>query len=172
MREPVSATVDGYTITGAPPPSSGGATVLAALRFVSGFDTPYAADFETLSQHRLSEGMKHAFAMRMSLADPAFYPGVGEVVEDMVATSFVDDLRSTKYFDDDVQPLTDYGGKWSLLNMTEPSNRNLRGFQYLEDHGTTHLSVIDGDLNAVAITSTVNTEVRLGEERRTARAKR
>ena len=58
VREPVSATVDGFTITGAPPPSSGGATVLAALRFVSGFSTPFAADFETLSQHRLSEGMK------------------------------------------------------------------------------------------------------------------
>lgn len=157
VRDPVSATVNGFTITGAPPPSSGGATVLAALRFVTGFDTPYAANFETLSQHRLSEGMKHAFAMRMSLADPAFYPDVGTVVEDMVSTSFVQNLRNSKYSDDGVQKLTEYGGSWSLLNETD-RRRNLRGFQYLEDHGTTHLSVIDEYLNAVAITSTVNTE--------------
>ena len=58
VREPVSATINGFTITGAPPPSSGGATVLAILRFVSGFPTPFAADLDTLSQHRLSEGMK------------------------------------------------------------------------------------------------------------------
>ncbi|GMI46393.1 hypothetical protein TrCOL_g11177 [Triparma columacea] len=160
VREPVSTTINGFTITGAPPPSSGGATVLAILRFVSGFPTPFAADLDTLSQHRLSEGMKHAFAMRMSLADPAFYPDVGTVVEDMVSSSFIDDLRESKYSDNDIQTITDYGGSWSLLNVTssDPPNRHLRGFQYLEDHGTTHLSVVDADLNAVAITSTVNTE--------------
>eukprot|EP00957_Ditylum_brightwellii_P211277 15365986-Ditylum_brightwellii.AAC.2 len=35
--------------------------------------------------------------------------------------------------------------------------RQMRLFGYLEDHGTTHLSVVDKDRNAVAITSSVNT---------------
>ena len=45
-----------------------------------------------------------------------------------------------------------------LRSMDEQSERELaRRFGYLEDHGTTHLSVIDKDRNAVSITSSVNT---------------
>ena len=64
IRDPISASVNGYTIVGAPPPSSGGATVMATARYLSYFQEPYAADLNTLSKHRLSEAMKHAFAMR------------------------------------------------------------------------------------------------------------
>ena len=70
-----------------------------------------------------------------------------------------------------------YGGKWSLLHninaSTDRSNdyssensgkrkglrrRTLRGFQYLEDSGTAHLSIIDKHRNAVSLTSTINNE--------------
>ena len=34
--------------------------------------------------------------------------------------------------------------------------RRTRLFNYLEDHGTTHLNVVDKDRNSVSITSSVN----------------
>ena len=90
IRDPINATVNGYTIIGAPPPSSGGATIIATARYLSYFPEPFAADLTTLSKHRMSEAMKHAFAMRMSLADPAFYPDVvDDVVRDMIETDYI-----------------------------------------------------------------------------------
>lgn len=43
-------------------------------------------------------------------------------------------------------------------DTTATSSRNLRRFNYLEDHGTTSLSVVDRNRNTVTITSSVNLE--------------
>lgn len=59
----------GYEVLGAPPPSSGGATVIQILKTLSAFDMPLAA-LGALGTHRIAEAFKHAFAMRMSLGDP------------------------------------------------------------------------------------------------------
>ncbi|GMH82870.1 hypothetical protein TL16_g09409 [Triparma laevis f. inornata] len=166
VRSPINATVNGYTILGAPPPSSGGATVIAAARYIAGFEEGYAANLDTLSKHRLSEAMKHAFAMRMNLADPAFYDEVNDVVEDMIAGDYVEGLRRNYHSDDSVQDSGNYGGdKWAQLSEGGDGGggggrklRKLTGLNYLEDHGTAHLSVIDSDQNCVALTTTVNTE--------------
>ena len=75
-------------------------------------------------------------------------------------------------------PLHYYGGpKWSLLSNSDDNitntntfvssnkhenpdrrSRRLRLLNYLEDHGTTHFSVVDKDRNAVSFSSTINTE--------------
>jgi len=34
---------------------------------------------------------------------------------------------------------------------------HLKGFQYLQDHGTTHLAIIDKDGIALTMTTTINT---------------
>jgi len=160
VREPVTAMVKNFEIVGAPPPSSGGATVIAAARFLAMFEEPYAAGFETISRHRLSEALKHAFAMRMSLADPAFGGAVVEdVLKDMVEGEYVEGLFERYYSDEGVQgDYADYGGeKWGLGGDEEGGDgRRARGFQYLEDRGTSHLSVVDKWGNAVAITTTIN----------------
>lgn len=57
------------TIQGVPPPSSGGATVMQTINFLSGFPLPMAGS-GSLGSHRMVEAFKHAFAMRMSLGDP------------------------------------------------------------------------------------------------------
>jgi len=125
--------------------------------------------------------MRHAYAIRMSFSDPAYFPEVtAGAVADLISGTYIDRLRSIT-LDDDVLHMSQYGGdKWGLvhdddlnrgqLTYTEEGNdnrrrlseagqshRELRGFQYLEDHGTTHVSIVDKDGNAVTYTTTINT---------------
>lgn len=91
----------------------------------------------------------------------------------------MEELRKT-INDTDVLHLSAYGGKrWAILNDGDAlagaaevtaeghdnrklrgdvsqNHRNLMGFQYLNDNGTTHLSIIDGDGNALTMTTTVS----------------
>ena len=148
VLEPLRADALGYTVLGVPPPSSGGAAVAQVLEFLSGYARPLAsAPDGALGTHRLVEAFKHAFAMRMNLGDPEVpppntsnVPNISGAVRDMLSPAFNAALRAmTK--DDATLPLGAYGARWNLV----------------EDHGTTHVSVVDADRNAVAMTSTINT---------------
>ena len=191
--------IQGYTIMGVPPPSSGGAALIGALRFLSNFTVPFASYPDTLTMHRIVEACKHVFSMRMSLSDPDYNtPIVQDVVHDFVASSYMDQLRQSYYNDTStLRLLSLYGGtKWSLLNDTETimhqnitdakegdrtfkqqrqsrrqqqqhqdqskrpkdhQRQTQRTFGYLNDHGTSHFSVVDQYGNAVAMTTSINT---------------
>ena len=178
LRSPLSADANGFTVVGVPPPSSGGAALIGALRFLSGFKTPFAGAglADTLSVHRMVEAMRHVFAIRMSLSDPTEVFGSTNItaaaVHDLLQGDYMESLRRLSR-DNDTLPLSLYGGpKWAQLNDEDASNnakdahegdrrkqrRRLAGrpFGYLEDSGTSHLSVIDKDGNSVAVTSSVN----------------
>lgn len=178
LRSPVVAhDVHGFSLVGVPPPSSGGAAVIGAARFLSGFDTPFATFADTLSTHWLVEAFKHVFAIRMCLSDPSYNTGtVKSAVKDLVMGSYIDSLRRlTKR--NQTLPLSMYGGvKWAKLQDEEGAAVNvtdgkegdrqrqrrrkrrklLRRFGYLNDHGTSHFSIVDKDGNSVAMTTTVN----------------
>lgn len=173
LRSPVVAhDIQGYSIAGVPPPSSGGAAIVAIARFLAGYETPFSSFAETLSIHRYVEACRHAFAMRMSLSDPDYNTQiVRDVVRDMVEGTYISDLRKATR-DNTTLPLSKYGGtKWAQLNDTDGGadaedakegdrrkrrRRLWREFGYLEDHGTSHFSVVDADGNAVAMTTSVN----------------
>ena len=139
------------------------------------------------------EAMKHAYSLRMSLSDPAFFSNITEAaVDDMMHGNYMENLRRiTK--DDGILDMVNYGGcKWGILEnedveagqveMTEEGHdnrrrrllrgeghedsfeehvhqhgRNLKDFQYLNDHGTTHFAIIDKEGNTVTMTTTINT---------------
>ena len=201
IRSPVRADVAGFTVVGVGPPSSGGAAVIGAIRFLSGYQTPFAANADTLSKHRMVEAMRHVFSIRMSLSDPAYSNSTIDAVNDLIQGDYMDTLRAiTK--DNDTLPLSTYGGsKWAQMHDVDSnqdvkdakegdrrrrrlrrqtinnesvgiidstisstttatkskSRRRLaRPFGYLEDNGTSHLSVVDKDGNSVAITTSIN----------------
>ena len=93
--------------------------------------------------HRLTEAMKHAFAIRLSLGDPMFVNSTGPI-NALLSDKYMNSLRqSTNDFS--VLPIEKYGGIYNVKYSSKT------------DHGTTHLSVIDKNGNAIALTTTINT---------------
>lgn len=137
IREPIVADVMGFQIIGMPPPSSGGAAMVLILNILAQYGFPMEGP-SSLMIHRTIEALKHAFAVRMNLGDPDFV-NVKNVVNDMLSTEFAKQLKKTIYDNMTFSP-NHYGGKWNQIN----------------DHGTSHMSVVDSERNAVSMTSTVN----------------
>ncbi|KAK6790025.1 hypothetical protein RDI58_013825 [Solanum bulbocastanum] len=137
IREPIVADVMGFQIIGMPPPSSGGAAMVLILNILAKYGFPMEGPSSILI-HRQIEALKHAFAVRMNLGDPDFV-NVKNVVNDMLSTEFAKQLKKTIYDNMTFSP-NHYGGKWNQIN----------------DHGTSHMSVVDTERNAVSMTSTVN----------------
>lgn len=103
--------------------------------------------------------MRHVFAIRMSLGDPLLNKNEKEAaVRALVHGKHTEALRSFT-MDNSTLPLSRYGGRWSKLrdNQAGAKLNPKKGDGRLENHGTTHLSVLDKDGNAVAITSSLNT---------------
>ncbi|EME32336.1 gamma-glutamyltranspeptidase isoform 1 [Galdieria sulphuraria] len=138
-RTPIHFEYNGLDLISVPPPSSGGPTLGLILNILQ------LAKMNTLgrngrSYHFLTEALKFAFGERMLLGDPAFVNGTDEQVEKMLSESLANDLFSRIVEQKTFAP-SHYITSQRTIN---------------EDHGTTHLSVVDEEGNAVAITSTVN----------------
>lgn len=176
QRDPLVARVSGYKVVGVPPPSSGGATIIGLLRFLDRFTLPLASLADTLSKHWYVEACKHVFAIHMSLSDPKYDPnGNDDAVTDLIQGNYIEKLQQMT-INDEVLNLSRYGGeKWAQLQesdgtgemkdaqegdrrrlRSEFQRRKLRLFNYLEDHGTTSLTVVDKHRNSVTITSSIN----------------
>lgn len=137
IREPITADVMGFKIISMPPPSSGGAAMVLILNILAQYGFPMEGP-SPLVIHRKIEALKHAFAVRMNLGDPDF-ANITDVVNDMLSTEFAKQLKKTIY-DNMTFNANHYGGKWNQIN----------------DHGTSHMSIVDSERNAVSMTTTIN----------------
>lgn len=162
LRSPLIAKdVGGFTMVGVPPPSSGGAAIIGAARFLAGYKERRSQFGTALSKHRMVEAMRHAFAIRMSLGDPLYNKNsTAAAVRALVHGRHMDALRSFT-LDQVTLPLSRYGGEFSQLRNNQGGTKipdsKKKDDRWLENHGTSHVSVVDMDGNAVAISSSLNT---------------
>ncbi|KAJ3909984.1 gamma-glutamyltranspeptidase [Lentinula edodes] len=120
-------------VSGAP---TAGPVLLHMLNILEAYDFNQTTG---LNVHRLVESMKFGFAARTHLSDPAFRNDT-ETIHQIHTKAYADFIREN---------LTD--------DRTHAAQYYNPLFDMPEDHGTSHISVVDKDGMAVALTDTVNT---------------
>ncbi|KAJ6862846.1 glutathione hydrolase 3 isoform X2 [Populus alba x Populus x berolinensis] len=139
IMDALAANITGYTIYGMPPPSSGTLGMSLVLNILNSYGSSKAA-VGNLGLHRMIEAMKHMFAVRMNLGDPAFV-NTAKYMSQMLSQSYADKIQ-----------------KMIVDNTTFPPEyyMNMERWSQLRDHGTSHFCVVDAERNAVSMTTTIN----------------
>jgi gamma-glutamyltranspeptidase/glutathione hydrolase len=135
-RPPVRGTYRGYEVVSMPPPSSGGVALVEMLNVLEGYDLASWGAESSATVHHVAEAMRRAFADRARwLGDPDFNPDMP--IERLVSKPYAAALRGT------IRP--------DRASVSSPDS-----FEWpTESQETTHLSVVDRDRNAVALTYTL-----------------
>ncbi len=147
-REPVRGTYRDVEIVSMPPPSSGGVLLVQMLNTLESFDVASLGAGSSQMIHMVSETMKLAFADRaVHLGDSDFYP---VPIERLTSKAYGHTLAAR------LQPRPFWRrapwnwGRSRVLDVEQPVPAPP------DDAGTTHISVLDAEGNAVAITQSVN----------------
>ncbi len=137
-REPITFTYRGRTVISMPPSSSGGITLAEMANILEHFDLAGYGWGSTETVHLYAEAWKRAYADRNHyLADPDF---VEIPVERLISKEYAA-RRAAEIRMDRATPSEEVGPG---LGIGE------------EGEHTTHYSIVDGDGNAVAVTTTIN----------------
>jgi gamma-glutamyltranspeptidase/glutathione hydrolase len=147
-RTPLEGDYEGLTVVSAPPPSSGGVTLLEALNILSGYNLARLGDRTPPEMHLILEAYRRAYMDRNQyLGDPDF---VSMPISAMLDPKYAAAWRAS-IVNDEASPSATLKRPAGFLPPppalpaahTEPAN-------------TTHYSILDADGNAVAVTTTLN----------------
>jgi gamma-glutamyltranspeptidase/glutathione hydrolase len=135
-RVPLRGTYRGFDILSMPPISSGGTALIQMLNVLEGYDVGKSGFGSADTMHVMAEAMRRAYADRARyIGDPEFVPSMP--IERLTSKEYAAELRKT-------------------ISMDRASTSSPDSFEWpTESHETTHLSVVDKDRNAVALTYTL-----------------
>jgi gamma-glutamyltranspeptidase/glutathione hydrolase len=137
-RTPITFDYRGYRVISMPPPSSGGMTLELMAHMLANRDLRALGWHSPAEIHLLAESMRRAFAVRNHfLGDP---DAIVIPSERLLAQSFADSLASSIRADSATPSAA----------VSFPTGASVEGKH------TTHFSVVDGQGNAVALTTTIN----------------
>ncbi|CAB3398691.1 unnamed protein product [Caenorhabditis bovis] len=123
-----------------PPPPSSFVITQNIIQVMAQFYKNGDVDLDDpLVYHRLIEIEKFAYAQRTKLGDIKFVESAKSLVDEMMTEEYTKKIASM--IKETAQPLEYYGGDKQTM---------------APDHGTSHVSIIDAQGNAVSATSTVN----------------
>src|SRR6185437_2180107 len=151
-RQPIKGTYRGYEIISAPPPSSGGVTMMEALNILEGYNLGRMGNRSADSIHLTVEAFRRAFFDRAELlGDPDFSRlPVAQLIDKNYAKAWRDSLDMTKASDSkELHRPSGFGELDRQAATHEP-------YSGPKKSNTTHYSVVDPEGNAVAVTTTLN----------------
>lgn len=138
FREPHQFTYKGYTIVGMPMPSSGGLLLHQMMKMVENYPLPSYGYLSPQAVQLMTEAERRAYADRAAyMGDADHYP--------VPVKALTTDAYLKKRMADFVP------GKAGNSQVTQPGLETGK-----ESEETTHLSVMDAEGNAVAVTTTLN----------------
>ncbi|HET8889228.1 MAG TPA: gamma-glutamyltransferase [Candidatus Angelobacter sp.] len=151
-RQPIKGTYRGYQIISAPPPSSGGITMMEALNILEGYDLAKMGNRSADAIHVTAEAFRRAFFDRAELLGDSDFSQipVAQLIDKKYADGWrqsLDMMRSTD--SKDVHRPSGFGELDRRAALGPPSIGR-------ESNNTTHYSVVDAQGNAVAVTTTLN----------------
>jgi gamma-glutamyltranspeptidase/glutathione hydrolase len=135
-RTPVKGTYRGHEVISMPPASSGGVALIQMLNMLEGYDLSSMGFASANTVHVMAEAMKRAYADRARyLGDPDYNKDLPTVR--LTSKEYAADLRKT-------------------IDLKKASKASPTTFEWTQESDeTTHLSVVDGERNAVAMTYTL-----------------
>ncbi|XP_057299825.1 glutathione hydrolase 1 proenzyme-like isoform X2 [Hydractinia symbiolongicarpus] len=141
VRDPLETKVKGLTMLSTPPPGSG-ALISLALKIMSHFNWRPEDQYNKrgLLFHRMVEAFKFAYAPFTFLGDPRKTANTSRVVTYMLSDDVAEHMFKRI---DNVSHTVDYYEPFSKVKHEEKS-------------GTSHMSIIDEDGNAVGATTSIN----------------
>ncbi|HFC05198.1 MAG TPA: gamma-glutamyltransferase [Rhizobiales bacterium] len=146
-RQAVCSTYRDYKVCGMPPPTSGGLTSLMILGMLENFNLGDMQPGSATAMHLFTQ------ASRLAYADRGIYMGDTDFIEVPVAG-----LLNKAYLKQRAQlinPLIDIGrAKAGTPPETGHDIKRAAGLE-MQEYGTSHLSIVDADGNAVSMTTSV-----------------
>jgi gamma-glutamyltranspeptidase / glutathione hydrolase len=137
-RKPLTAQYRGYDLTCMAPPSSGGVALFQLLGMMEKADLAKYPFHSPEAVHLMIEAERRVFADRTThLGDPDFYKVP------------LDNLLDSKYLRNRLESID-----WNAASKSSAIKAG--DFTMKESEQTTHLSIVDKDGNAVAVTTTLN----------------
>ena len=147
-RTPLEGTYEALTVVSAPPPSSGGVTLLESLNILSGYNLKRLGDRSPASMHTITEAYRRAYMDRNEyLGDPDF---VSMPITAMLSPQYAQAWRGG-ILNDQASPSAALKRPADFLPAPPAAST-----QKPEAGDTTHYSVVDAEGNAVAVTTTLN----------------
>ena len=136
QRAPIKGTYRGYEVIGMAPPSSGGIAMQMMLNILEGYDLKASGAGSAQTIHYMAESMRRAFADRAQfLGDPDFVNNMP--IDRLISKDYAAQLRKT-------------------INPSQASKSSPTNFTWTaESDETTHISIVDAQRNAVAMTYTL-----------------
>jgi len=138
-REPITARYKNYKMISMPPPSSGGVALAQLLGIIEEYPIEQWGFHRVKSTHLMVEAERRVYADRATfLGDADFYPVP------------LDSLLDKQYI---VGRMSDFSPDTATLSSSiHPGSFNVG----LESFETTHISIVDAQGNAAAVTTTLN----------------
>ena len=150
-RRAVRGTYRGYQVISAPPPSSGGVALLETLNILEGYDLHALGSRSAKSIHLTVESFRRAFFDRAEfMSDPDFTPvPVAQLIDKQFAARWRESIDPVRATPSDSLKRPKFEALDQLASTRAP-------MAVREGGNTTHLSVVDPQGNAVAMTTTLN----------------